>query len=244
MAWYTLGMEKSANFEGLNQGHEATIARRLIEEWSTQSPPYEVEFYGKDVSVLILGETHSREGEIRKQIELIKKVRPDFVLHEFLNGWIYDPETRGYKQQEGREFSEADDMESSHDCPKELIDLANQMGFQIIGCDLTDGELDKIGRSLVARDSEKYSYSAGVLKTTTGDPENPMISEWVSRSIEGIESREEKMVKLITQYQSLSKKPIVIILGDAHRENLVQQGLLKKGGFGYVSISQSLHIGP
>lgn len=61
------------------------IERRIIREWCRRSN-YRLSFYGDEPSIVILGENHGTPKHYQKEEEMIALVRPEYVLHELLDG--------------------------------------------------------------------------------------------------------------------------------------------------------------
>jgi len=141
--------------------HETQIPRDFfradqLAQWNDKN--YHVEKYGNEFSVIIVGETHYNPEFEAKQIELTRLVRPEFVLHEFLGALIYNPITQKFEKQKGRIFGENDGPEELY-LPRGLIQAANEMGFKIIGCDLTQRELTKCEKQLAKDFPAKYRFN-------------------------------------------------------------------------------------
>lgn len=203
-----------------------------LDSWNTKG--YSIEKYGEEPSVFLLGELHYNENDMSKQVELIRKIEPDYILHEFLNGWYYDPLTKEYKEQSDRHFSGYDSKE--HIGPSAIIlECADELKIPIIGCDLTEGEVKWAEMQLLKNHPDLYEEQegSGILinkknkkAITTMSPEMNV-------------AREERMVKTILQYQKRSSKPLVVIIGSKHSEAIHQNRQMQEKGFGYVYVDQS-----
>jgi hypothetical protein len=90
---------------------------------------------------VLWGEYHGDKYDLDSQAEFVEILRPGIVLHEFMGINVYDPETKELSQR--RE-------ESKNICPcnddgrdvvnRYFIDLADEFGFLLVGCDLTPRE--------------------------------------------------------------------------------------------------------
>lgn len=130
---------------------EIQSARELIRleqlaEWNDKK--YHIEKHGDNFSLIVVGETYGNPEFQAKQVELIRLARPEYVLHEFLAAWIYDPKTQKFEKQKGRKFNMFDDDPENISLPSGLVLAANEMGFKTIGCDLTLGELSRFEKQL------------------------------------------------------------------------------------------------
>ena len=197
------------------------VTPEQLAEWKEDY--YSIESYGDSYSVIIVGEEHCIEEHQKKQIELIRQVKPEYVLDELLEGWIYNPENREFEKQENRLFGKKDEnierrTESISNkkglffVNPQLILTADEVGFKIIGCDFTTEEKELLKVSLKKVSSKK------------------------TRDISFL--RERQMVETILEYQSKSAKPIVTIVGSNHSNNIHKNKLLQEKGFDYACVHQ------
>lgn len=197
-----------------------------IDRW-VEEHGYTVEFHGKDIQVIILGEWHGAQELIDAQIELIKLVKPSLILHEELKGGdAYDPKEDVFHT------AEHGDLPGVRTVPDKFYETAHELGTPVIGCDLPLRELAKRLRPDLAE---------FVIKAL--DTRDPATFEAfflpLSKSDEGIAMREEKMINTILQQLAKSDGPVVIILGYVHTENFNHLQLLQNRGVGYAIINQT-----
>lgn len=232
-----------AKCEGVNKSFERnppSLNLEIIKEWNDQG--YEIEHYGRNIDVLIFGEAHLYQELQRKQLQLIDIIKPEYVLHESLGGWIYEPLHEIYTKQEDRKFNDFDKLKPSTFSLIEIefLLLAKKIDFKIIGCDLTDMECKEMAKILCKVFPEKYDYDQanGQIKyrKTPYSSFLPLYSLKEDENI--IRYREKHMVKTIATYQKKSGKPIIVILGQTHGENIHQGELLQRKEFDYVYINQ------
>ena len=203
-----------------------------LDKWNTEG--YAIEKYGDDPSVLMVGETHYQTEEIRQQVDLIRRVQPKYILHEFARGWYYDPQTREYKQQAGRHFGPQEAKVKGPGPTRALIKCADELKIPIIGCDLTLDEIKQIETQLLSDYPDQYIYDEKGKLTRRQD------STQVRNFIPEIDAeRETRMAQTIAQYQSQNSGQLVVILGVRHAAELHQHQELQDKGFGYGYIKQS-----
>ncbi len=214
-----------------------TIQPEEIEKWNSDG--YKVETYGPDVSVVVLGEYHYDKDMKAKQVELIKAIKPEFVLYEGLSGFVYDPTKKSLERQEGRLFMDGYDGEHFKS-PKEMefinviTSSADEVGCNVVGCDLTFAEQGQVGKELAKSNPDKYIFDEEFNVLQRRDNPNYTI---LGTDIEYIKARDNKMAEMIIEYQKKSQKPIVVIVGNRHASNIHDQKKLQEQGFGYVYIS-------
>ncbi|MBM3192024.1 MAG: ChaN family lipoprotein [Chlamydiae bacterium] len=227
---------------------EGVVDPKLIDEWNDCG--YTIEKFGEDCSVVMLGEFHNDSDIKEKQIELIKAINPQYVLYESLNGWQYDPSTKEYTKIEGRDFLEGYEDEyfnktghgenpkesTQNHLAKKIVDTADEIGFKVIGCDLTLAEQAKVAQNIAILHPDEYTY----------DPEFHVLEKkkdpdyvFTGTVPEAVSARDVKMVEIIVEYQKKSDRPIVVIVGANHGNHIHEQGMLKESGFGYVYINQT-----
>ena len=205
------------------QTHREFVTEEQLNQWNSEG--YDIEMYGKDISLVIIGEGHNNDEEQKKQIELIRIVKPEYVLHEFLRGWIYNPETKKLEKQGGRIFNQDDNDPYNINIPLELLAIANEAGFKIIGCDLTGGEFAENQYTKLSSREKKFNIDDWEYKIA-----------FIKR--ESWPLRDKQMIKTILEYRDKSSKPIVSIMGYHHGDNINNQKILQKRGFSYAYIDQ------
>jgi len=210
------------------------ITQETIAIWNDKG--YKVEFYGKELKVIVLGESHGYKDIMHKQLELINEVKPDFVLHEFGAAWIYDPHTDEFKPQPNRKFNRWDINPQSIIIPVGLVSASKKLGFKIIGCDLTEAEISFAARQIARENPSQYEY----------DEEYDLLSKpdapyWIftNQSKKVMPRRDEKMAEMILTYQAKTEKPLLTILGGVHAENIHNGKLIQEKGFGYAFVDQT-----
>lgn len=124
------------------------IDRFILNNWNDEG--YEISFYGKKPSVILLGESHTDIVARQKQEELIRLVKPEFVLHEFLSGYIYDPEKDLLTQQPKRRFDPNPKIKKKLDTfterqTREVLEMAKRVETTFVGCDMTERDFDSGG---------------------------------------------------------------------------------------------------
>jgi len=231
--------------EGVNKSFErnsSSLNLEIIKEWNDQG--YKIEHYGHRVDVLIFSEAHSYPEHQIKQLQLINIVKPEYVLHESLGGWIYEPLREIYVKQKGRKLNDFDKINPSILIEIEFLSLAKKLDFKIVGCDLTDMECKEMAKILCKVFPEKYDYDQtnDQIKYREKTPYSlyssfvPLYDLKEDKNI--MHCREKHMVKTIAKYQKKSEKPLIVILGQAHGEAIHQRKLFQRRKFGYVYIDQ------
>ncbi len=179
---------------------------------------YKVEQYGERPNLIIFGEDHSKKKAQRPvQSQFIRFIDPQFILHEFLNGFIYNPHTGNLEKQNNRKFARTELLMGAHP-PSILKELSQELGFKMVGCDLTEQELDNVTRKLDPRGRKMLSnYS---------DEVQPY--------------RDDQMVKTIKQYRkdATSENPVICILGNNHIKQIHNLRTLQDSEQGYLYVSQ------
>ncbi len=209
------------------------ISLEQIMQWSKGR--YRIEKYGDKYSVVIIGETHGMPQSKEEQIELIRLIKPEFVLHEFLSGFTYDPKTQKFKAQSGRIITPEDEaMEKVEEkVPQEIILLADEMDFKIIGCDSTDAEIRKAEFQLTIQFPDRYKWDdeAGMVRDIK-NKKSILVKEVMAM-------RDNQMAKTILEYQQKSNRPVMVIMGRTHSQNIHKRQILQGKNFGYLFIDQS-----
>ena len=225
--------------ENIGDGTEATqdkfVKLEVIDKWNDKK--YKVEKVGQRFSVVMLGETHNNAETQQKQIELIRIIRPEFVLHEFAFTWMYDPKTKIFKPQSGKLHDQGPDM-SDKEFKRDLARLtieADALNFKIIGCDLSQEELIKFEQRLAQDYPKKYKYSperGRVIKIR--DP----LYDFTAHSKELQPFREKRMMDTILECHQKSSKPIICIMGDGHARAIHRNKFLQRKSIDYIYVYQ------
>ncbi|HSW97944.1 MAG TPA: hypothetical protein VLF89_09025 [Candidatus Saccharimonadales bacterium] len=206
-------------------------ALQAVNAWNDRG--YRVERYGESPSVVILGESHFNEDERAKQRELLRMIRPEYMLHELGFGSMYNPKIGKYQRQPNRTFDEFGYVEEvKPSVGDELIAEADALGFTIIGCDLTNTEVGNVYPRVAALYPDQYIYDGSLRKIGNPTWKPTRQSEVI------VPFREEFMVDMIHQYQQRSPKAIVAVMGRDHSDNIQTRGLLQSKGFDYVYVDQ------
>jgi|GEM_PF-1906035 len=209
------------------------ISAETIAAWSEDS--YRIEKYGKDPSVVLIGEEHHRPDLISKQLELIEMLDPEFVLHEFGSGWIHDPAKETTERQPGRKWDAVENPEESQ-VPREFIDHSNRMGYTIVGCDLTATEF-ALAELDIARLNPKYEI-VSLHERDLGHLDIPG-DIYCKKLFQLIDPyREAKMIETIHEYRAKTTRPLVVVMGQIHASRIHRKGLMKGKDFGYVMVDQ------
>lgn len=198
---------------------------------------YKIISYGTNYSVFLMGEQHGDESQEKKPIELIDLIRPEYVLHEITRAWIYDPTERKYKPRDNRRFYEYE-LEDDAIPSQELINASNRLGFKLIGCDLTDVEINDIEKEIARKNPDVYEYVSlgkpedeGVLRKKS-NPNFPITSQ----DPEIIPFRDRHMADMTISFRRISQRPIITIVGSFHATDIHKGKLLQQKGFDYVWI--------
>ena len=179
-----------------------------LERWNNGR--YKIEVVGDAPEAILCGERHARGMVILDQVELIRAVSPDFVLHEFMNGLVYNPKTRMEEMMPGREYDEWDVTRGLSGRPHSLImDLSDELGFPLVGSDLTRAEKDKVMGRLMAEGS--------------GRPHGSVLTDG---SDEVMVFRDDKASEVALEYAGKTRKPLILIGGAEHIINIHQRKLL------------------
>lgn len=221
------------NFESGNQGRLRieTLGRSIIES-IVDPKEFDIEFHGENIALILAGEEHHNPQDIKLQSALIEAVKPEFVLHEFLSGWIYNPNTKEVRLQDNRRAYTDPDEENLglESVDKPVLDAAKKVGATIVGCDITFFELDMLERKIARENPDKYEYFHGLLSRS-----NP--NEIITTAHSLIMPYRDKQIKDTTfHYLTLTRKPLIVIVGGAHADNLSQGNMLDGKGFDYVKI--------
>ncbi|MBS3090009.1 hypothetical protein J4461_04010 [Candidatus Pacearchaeota archaeon] len=156
-------------------------------------------------SFILIGSTHSFVDDFLKQEEIIKSVKPEFVLSEELENLKLDTEDKVKEILEKKFIS---DM-TSFDEVEKLIKLCFEKKIKLIGIDFHNFGFDENLQRKIKNQKE-------------------LIKEDEERLNKIVEEREKLHLSKILEYKSKTKRPLVIILGCWHlRENSLLRKKLK-----------------
>ncbi|KKP43685.1 MAG: hypothetical protein UR31_C0001G0009 [Parcubacteria group bacterium GW2011_GWA2_33_14] len=212
-------------------GAREYINSHWVESWNDKGYLIEHSDESNRYSIVIVGENHLMEEEWQKQAELIKIVKPEYVLHEWLGPLVYDPETKTFEgATKDHENYATDEIRikskiGPYGLPAELYDLAQELKFEIVGCDLSQKELRELEGRVGAE--ERGIKKEGIYMPGTDQ--------------QVVRIRDERMVKKIIEYQNKATRPIVVIVGWGHGTGIHDQQLLQqKGALGYIYVNQGI----
>ena len=173
-------------------------------------------FYGKDPSLVIMGESHGNESHDRNEQDLIQLVKPEYVLHELFDARTYNLADQEVKFIPGVPINWVD--EENKDSYLDLVDWAEKYRFNLIGMDLSFAELQaKVNRIL---------------------DRNPPY-EVTNQTPEVCRYRETRMANRMVEYLVKTKKPVVAIMGNDHRKPCAAiHPILKSLRLDYATIFQ------
>ncbi len=156
-----------------------------VNKWAREFG-YRYLIIGETPSLVLIGEKHNREDHISAQSDLVRRLRPEGVLHEIAGVHEYNPNEKEWKLIKGVRIDRVDlEFHKNEDPQKDFQALADEIGFYIKGIDLSLTELDLLG-----------------------------IKSQVSRA--GIESRERRMADRIIESYQQATKPLIAIVGKYH----------------------------
>lgn len=221
-------------------GSKSFIDRKVLDQWS--GGRYEIYISSnKGVKVVILGEAHQRQQQ--EQMDLINIIKPSYLLHESGGGWTYDPAIQKFVKPKGRLFNNVGDhLLIKTATIDQFRELSDNLGFKIIGCDLTDAEILEAGKNLCSIFPRKYRYEEGSGRIFRIDYGYHLFSfDELARDENIMSYRNRHMVEIITKYEALSEKPIAVIMGGTHGDN-IHKDMLRRKKFGYAYIRQYQNI--
>ncbi len=201
------------------------VSLETLRNW--QNPDYIIYAEEPNFSVVVLGEAHGDREAGRKQLELIELVHPQFVLDEFLSGWMYDPVSKSFQKQRGRTFDEFIDTDIRESCSiniPDIIEQSEKLGHTLVGCDLTFAEQDAVLEQLYDQDPSLRNYQG--IGLTGGSPQV-------------MPYRDKQMAKTIQEYAARATKPVIVIMGAEHGNNLHEKGMIKQQGIHYAYVDQT-----
>lgn len=214
------------------------IDSMLLSKWNDQR--YKIKIYGSDIRVVIFGERHTKPQQRQKQLEFISLIKPEYILHEFATGWMYDPKTRRFRLQKNRFENEGINEPWNLDA---FVNLANQLNFSLIGCDITDLELDYAYKELAKSESDKYYFETkytdkfGIDHGNLKKRDKPRY-EFHPCDPVTMHIRNTKMVETIKCYEKISSRPLVVVVGQWHSRDFLRNNLLKPLQLGFAIVNQ------
>ena len=220
------------------QSHKLSLKREILDTWNNNR--YEIYFsHNKDIRVVIFGEAHQRQQQ--EQMDFINIVKPTYLLHESQGGWTYDPNVQKLIKPKSRLFDNVGDHRNVVTATINtmgFLKLSDKLGFKIIGCDLTDAEILEAGKRLCLVFPQQYRYEESYNLIRRIDDNYRLLSfEELAKDKNIMFYRNRHMVKMITKYEALSEKPIVVITGGAHGDN-IHETMLQQKKFGYAYVKQ------
>ena len=158
-----------------------------------------------NLSFIFVGSTHSFVDDFPKQKEIIKSVKPEFVLSEELENLKLDTEDK-FKEILKKKF--ISDM-TSFDEVEKLIKLCFEKKINLIGIDFHNFGFDKNLQKKIKNQEELTKKEEEILEEITN-------------------KRERQHISKILEYKSKTKRSIVVILGCWHlRKNSLVRRRLK-----------------
>ncbi len=192
-----------------------------LDEWVSKSyNNYKLARYGSSIDVVLMGEWHNDVFCQRDQLRLLRIIKPKYLLHEDLMCWKYSPVSGIFRLQSSRLWPTIEDEDLLCSNPelaltRKFVGAADELGFAIVGCDLTCVEIGK-----------KCESSFNYWQT---DP--------VHRY--GMAVRNDFMAEMILRFGRKECGCIPVIVGNTHASAIHNRRLLTKQGVGYVYIDQT-----
>jgi hypothetical protein len=206
-----------------------------IDSWNKYG--YTVEATGANVSLILVGEWHYVRSFQKAQNRLIYELGPEYVLHENLRNRRYDPETTKFPILRPHEVS--DDYDTGEHVSQVLLELCRLKRFELLGMDLSNGELrDKIRGLKRSNNPRNVKVHENGLIGTYQDSQGLKFGGFIRGFPESFPFREEQMVKMMKEYTALSTRPVIAVAGSDHVKTIHSEGLLKNAGFDYCVIDQ------
>jgi hypothetical protein len=201
------------------------IEKNVIVEWCRQKN-VKPKVYGNNPSVIILGEDHSEKKHREQQEEIIKLVKPEYLLHEFFDGRFYNPITKEITYLPDVVVDKELEDILPKDCVEDrrLIGWAEKYRLFLVGIDLTFTELDRLRCKLL----DKSPLYAGSIK-----------KDLLIEAKEDAYREKNRMGKRIVEYSSKTSKPLVVIMGGGHaRPKSKIHPVIQKAGIDYICLDQ------
>lgn len=155
-----------------------------------------------EFSSILIGSTHGFIDDFLKQKEIIKLIKPEFVLYEELENLELDSKEKFYELFENKKIS---DMTSFEEVER-LVKLCFEEGIKLIGIDIKNFGFNNILRKKIKNQEELTKLEEEEIKNI-------------------IESRERKHLDKILEYNKKTSRQIIVILGSWH---LREGSLLRK----------------
>ena len=223
------------------QGTKLFLDKGVLDQWNNNRYTIYTSV-NKGIRVVILGEEHLRQQ--REQIDLINIIKPSYVLHESLGGWTYDPKVQKFIKPKGRLFDNVGDHPLLKTVGINLFfrELSDKLGFKIIGCDLTDAEILEAGKSICVMFPKKYRYEESSERIWRTDHGYHLLSfDELVKDENIMFYRNRQMVKIITKYEALSEKPILVVMGGTHGDS-IHEDMMQRKKFGYAYVKQYANL--
>ena len=124
--------------------------------------------------------------------------------------------------------------------PSPIIELSNRMGFYVFGCDLSMAELEEVERKLADLYPDRFRWEkiarniGALIERTTN-----RVAEITNQSDIIVPFRDKRMTDTIIEYRGKSEKPVVVIMGSHHGNNIVREKMLHDKGFDFVYVDQT-----
>jgi len=226
---------------------------------NTKDLPHRI--YGSNPNIVILGERHGDEIDIKQQMEIVRRLNPEFFIHEFLRNNLFDPHNLLVYE------------DPSHPTPTEIRDP--QMAFREEqlgktydystkprGSEISQWVKD-VNFSLDWYACEDFSDSwgpkgAGIERL---QKRHPTIQMYVGCDLSQLEKkdliekgtqeflrhivRERRMGEVIADYAKITDKPLIAVLGAHHVGSGSEiHTVLEEAGLSYLVIDQSFDVYP
>lgn len=215
------------------------VVPEVIHKWNTQK--YQVIVCGRRVRCVVMGETHYVSENISMQSSLIELIRPEVVLHEAGNGWLYDPQGCGYSLQPGRAIQTGiDDCGTSDLFPTRLIEQAHLLNHKLVGIDMTITETEQAYHQLaIERPKEFLWEQIGDFPVYCLVKKGSPNYKFTALDPITFKLRDAHMVRMIQRWEKISQAPLIVIVGSNHARNFHEKGLLRACRFRYAIVNQT-----
>jgi hypothetical protein len=207
------------------------VGANVLEGWNTI--PYVEKSYGQEPNVYLLGEFHHNASDLERQLDLIRRVQPETVLHEFGGAFRYDLSRKEWMPFRGGFRSMGDMRSQSPSIPRAIVELSEQQGFQLYGNDITDLEMMRSYKQIAAKYPKAYRVSA----IGRGEFELEMKKRFRTPELAGVvgtlydpammEIRDEFMASQIQKFRSPNRS-LVAIMGAEHSLGIFEKRFLQK----------------
>lgn len=205
-------------------GYESFF-KPVLDGWNDRG--YRIERVGSVIRTVLVGEAHYEKDLQQKQLELIRLLKPEVIVHEFLEGWMYDPAAHGFRRLPYRTFADGETYETDK-MPSHILDLSDELQIPVIGGDLTETEYLFAAQIIAFRDPAHYRFSRFGILNKRDDRKFAFTS--LSEEVQPF--RNSRMELTIRQYPRS-----VTILGQSHSGLIHREKWLQD--FGYIYIDQT-----